>query len=106
MKTEKKVKPSSTIKQKKKTTSAHDDLSLLAKDIIANAGVGIYIVQDSKFVYVSELYQKITGYSDKELLGEYSLKYIYPDDRDTVRYQAIKCLKKESFEPYQYRFIK
>jgi diguanylate cyclase (GGDEF)-like protein/PAS domain S-box-containing protein len=92
--------------QKENPASTDNDLSLLAKDIIANAGVGIYIVQDSKFVYVSELYQKITGYADKELLGEYSLKYIYPDDREKVRYQAIKCLKKESFKPYEYRFIR
>jgi diguanylate cyclase (GGDEF)-like protein/PAS domain S-box-containing protein len=92
--------------QKENPTSTDNDLSLLAKDIIANAGVGIYIVQDSKFVYVSDLYQKITGYTDKELLGEYSLKYIYPDDREKVRYQAIKCLKKESFKPYEYRFIR
>lgn len=90
----------------KHSASTDGDLSFLAKDIIANAGVGIYIVQDSKFVYVSELYQKITGYNDTELLGEYSLQYIYPDDREKVRYQAIKCLKKESFEPYEYRFIR
>jgi diguanylate cyclase (GGDEF)-like protein/PAS domain S-box-containing protein len=93
-------------KQEGHPASTDNDLSFLAKDIIDNAGVGIYIVQGSKFVYVSELYQKITGYTDKELLGEYSLKYIYPDDREKVRYQAIKCLKKESFEPYEYRFIR
>ncbi|MBN1471402.1 MAG: PAS domain S-box protein [Syntrophaceae bacterium] len=91
---------------KNKSLSADDDISLLAKDIIANAGVGIYIVQKSKFVYVSELYQKITGYSDKDLLGEYSLNYIFPDDREKVRNQAIRCLKRESFEPYEYRFIR
>lgn len=99
-------------KNKKTDTSkntslpADDDIALLAKDIIANAGVGIYIVQKSKFVYVSDLYQKITGYSDKELLGEYSLNYIFPDDREKVRNQAIKCLKRESFEPYEYRFVR
>ena len=98
-------KPKSINKQKKKLSPSDDDLSLLAKDIIANAVVGIYIVQDSKFVYVSELYQKITGYTDKELIGEYSLKNIYSDDRDNVRNQAIRCLKRESFEPYEYRFI-
>jgi PAS domain S-box-containing protein len=87
-------------------SSTDNDLSLLAKDIIANASVGIYIVQKSKFVYVSELYKKITGYSDKELLGEYSLNYIFPDDREKVRNQAIRCLKKESYEPYEYRFIR
>jgi len=92
-------------KPKKKLSTSDDDLSLLAKDIIANAGVGIYIVQNSKFVYVSELYQKITGFTDKELIGDYSLKNIYSDDRDKVRNQAIRCLKREIFEPYEYRFI-
>lgn len=80
------------------------DLSLLAKDIIANAGVGIYIVQDGKFVYVSELYKKITGYDDEELIGTHSLKNIHPDDKENVRKKAIKCLKEENCKPYEYRF--
>lgn len=104
MKTPNKIKPSS--KQKRKSTLKNDGLSLLAKDIIANAGVGIYIVQNSKFVYVSDLYRKITGFSEKDLIGENSLRNIHPDDRDKVRNQAIRCLKKESFEPYEYRFIR
>jgi len=82
------------------------DLSHLAKDIIANAGIGIYVVQKGNFVYVSELYQRITGYSDAELIGNNSLNNIHPDDREKVRFQAVKCLKKESFEPYEYRFIR
>ena len=90
----------------KKNHSLQDDLSHLAKAIIANAGIGIYIVQNGKFVYVSELYQKLSGYTDTELLGTYSLNYIYSDDRDMVREEAIKCLKGESFEPYEYRFVK
>ena len=61
-----------------KTNSQQNDLSLLAKDIVANAGVGIYIVQHGKFVYVSELYQKITGYTDTELIGTYSLEIFIP----------------------------
>ncbi|MEN6422676.1 MAG: PAS domain S-box protein, partial [Smithella sp.] len=85
--------------------SSSTDLSLLSEEIISKAGVGIYIVQDSKFVYVSNLYQKITGYTDKELIGQHSFENIYPADRENVRLQAIKCLKKESFEPYEYRFI-
>ena len=88
-----------------KDISKQDDLYHLADDIIAHAGTGIYIVQHSKFVYVSQLYQKITSYSDDELIGAYSLGNIHPEDRDMVRKQAIKCLKKESLEPYEYRFI-
>jgi diguanylate cyclase (GGDEF)-like protein/PAS domain S-box-containing protein len=99
------VKQKSENKFNNNRSSQHDDLSHLAKAIIANAGVGIYIVQNGQFVYVSDLYQKITGYSAEELIGAKSLNNIYPDDREKVRYQAIKCLKKESFEPYEYRFV-
>lgn len=99
-------KSRTTSKQKEEVLSGGNDLSFLAKEIIANAVVGIYIVQDTKFVYVSELYQKMTGYTDKELVGEYSLKNIYEADREKVRNQAISCLKRENFEPYEYRFIR
>lgn len=81
------------------------DLSSLARDIIENVGVGIYIVQHGKFVYVSDLYQKITGYTDKELIDTYSLNNIYDDDKEKVREQAIKCLKGERSGPYEYRFV-
>jgi len=99
------VKTEAVSKPKKKKNN-QDDLSHLAKAIISSAGVGIYIIQHGKFVYVSELYQKLSGYTDTELIGTYSLNNIYPDDRDMVREEAIKCLKGESFEPYEYRFVK
>jgi diguanylate cyclase (GGDEF)-like protein/PAS domain S-box-containing protein len=99
------AKAKSASKPDRKKLSLQNDLSHLAKSIIANAGVGIYIVQHGKFVYVSQLYQKLTGYAETELIGTYSLNYIYPDDRDMVREEAIKCLKKERFEPYEYRFV-
>ena len=100
------VKPESVSKPDKNNHSQQDDLSPLAKAIISNVVVGIYILQHGKFVYVSELYQKLSGYTDTELIGTYSLNNIYPDDREMVREKAIKCLKGESFETYEYRFIK
>ena len=100
------VKSESVSKPDKNNHSQQDDLSPLAKDIISNVVVGIYILQHGKFVYVSELYQKLSGYTDTELIGTYSLNNIYPDDREMVRKKAIKCLKGESFETYEYRFIK
>jgi PAS domain S-box-containing protein len=84
------VKPESVSKPDKNNHSPQDDLSHLVKDIISNAVVGIYIIQHDKFVYVSELYQKLSGYTDTELIGTYSLNNIYPDDREMVRGKAIK----------------
>jgi diguanylate cyclase (GGDEF)-like protein/PAS domain S-box-containing protein len=97
------AKEKSASKPEKK--NKQDDLSHLAKAIISSAGVGIYIVQHGKFVYVSQLYQNLTGYSETELIGTHSLNNIYPDDREMVREEAIKCLKKKRFEPYEYRFV-
>ncbi len=99
------VKPEAVSKPNNKSHSAQDDLSLLAQAIISSAGVGIYIIQNGKFVYVSQLYQKLTGYSEAELIGTYSLNNIYSDDREMVRDKAIKCLKEERFDPYEYRFV-
>ncbi len=100
------VKSEAVSKSEKKKKNKQYDLSPLAKDIISNVVVGIYILKHGKFVYVSELYQKLSGYTDTELIGTYSLNNIYPDDREMVRKKAIKCLKGESFETYEYRFIK
>lgn len=82
-----------------------DALYDFAKDVMENAGVGIYIVQNRQFVYVSELYEKLTGFTAGELIGSDSIDHIHADDRESVRRQAIKCLKRESVEPYEYRFI-
>jgi diguanylate cyclase (GGDEF)-like protein/PAS domain S-box-containing protein len=100
------AKAKSVNKPGRKNPSQQDDLSHLAQAIISSIGVGIYIVQHGRFVYVSELYQKLTGYSDAELVGTNSLDKIHPDNKDMVREEAIKCLKKERFEPYEYRFVK
>ena len=51
------------------------------------------------------MYQKLTGYSEAELIGTYSLGSVYPNDREMVGKEAIKCLKGERLEPYEYRFI-
>lgn len=100
-----------TLKQKSEKKSViknkiqPENLSSLSKEIIAHAGVGIYIVQNGKFVYVSELYKKITGYTDRKLIGSYSLTNIYEADKEKVRQQAIQCLKEGRCEPYEYRFV-
>ena len=95
-----------TDKSDKKNHSQRNDLAQLAEDIISNIGVGIYIVQNGKFVYVSPLYQKLTGYTDTELIGMDPLDHVHPDNREIVRKEAINCLKGKSSDPYEYSFIK
>jgi PAS domain S-box-containing protein len=67
--------------------------------------VGIYIVQDGKFVFVNPQFQNDTGFSADELLGTDSLGIVHPEDRETVRENAAKMLKGELNSPYEYRTI-
>ncbi|HOG11366.1 MAG: PAS domain S-box protein [Smithellaceae bacterium] len=86
--------------------SPSNDIYHLSKDILSNVGVAIYIVQRGWFVYVSSLYQTMTGYSEKELLHHHCLEFIHPEDREKTRENAIAALKRERTDPYEYRFIK
>jgi PAS domain S-box-containing protein len=79
----------------------------VAQALLRNAGLGIYIVQEGKFQYVNPLFQKLTGYTENELLGEYSLDFVHSEDREMVRKKAIENLKsKKGSIPYEYRLVK
>ncbi len=72
-----------------------------------STGVGIYIVQDHSFAYVSPFFEELSGYSMAELDGKTPLDLVHPDDRDSVKKQAVTRLKKgRGMHPYEYRFIK
>ena len=78
----------------------------LAQALMQSAGMGIYIVQEGKFVYVSPLFQELTEYSWEELIGTYSFNHVHPGDRRLVRKQAIESLKGQSPLSYEYRFVR
>jgi diguanylate cyclase (GGDEF)-like protein/PAS domain S-box-containing protein len=77
----------------------------LAEALIRSAETGIYIVQDGRLQYFNTLFVKLTGYKEEELLGGYSLDYVYPDDRERVRQKAIDNLKGLRDLPYEYRLM-
>jgi len=93
--------------QQRNRSRAKSEASLeLARDLIERIGVGIYIVQDRKFVYASPTVVSLTGYAEDELIGKYSLDFVHPDDREFVRTKAVENLKGKISVPYQYRFMK
>src|SRR5450759_2239744 len=98
------VKKKSTVKPNKKITSKKYYFANLAEEIISNVCVGIYIVQSGNFVYVSPLFQRLSGYSPSDLLGTNPLDHVHPEDRKTVRQKAIKSLKGKCGS-YEYRFV-
>src|SRR5271169_4405114 len=102
-------KPQPAVKKKtkaepnKKLNSPQNDFANLAEEIISNVSVGIYIIQNGKFVYVSPLFQRLSGYSHSDLLGTNPLDHVHSEDRETVRESAIKSLKGKN-GGYEYRF--
>jgi PAS domain S-box-containing protein len=82
-------------------------LEEVAQALLRNAGLGIYIVQQGNFQYVNPVFQNLTGYTEEELLGKYSLDLVYSEDREMVREKAIENLKSENGSiPYEYRLVK
>jgi PAS domain S-box-containing protein len=93
------------ITETKQTQEALRQSEELYATMANSSQVGIYIVQDGKFVFVNPQFQKDTGFSADELLGTDSLGIVNPEDRDTVRENAAKMLKGELNSPYEYRTI-
>ena len=93
------------ITETKQTQEALRQSEELYATMANSSQVGIYIVQDGKFVFVNPQFQKDTGFSADELLGTDSLQIVHPDDRETVRENAAKMLKGELDSPYEYRAI-
>jgi diguanylate cyclase (GGDEF)-like protein/PAS domain S-box-containing protein len=93
------------ISERKRAEEALRDSEELSRGMLEAATTGIYLLQDGQFQYVNRLFERISGYTSKELTGKYSLDYVHPEDRETVRTKAIEVLKGQSSAPYEFRLM-
>ncbi len=77
----------------------------LLKTVSHNSPLGIYILQDDKLQYTNPQFQKLTGYSQKELLDREFLSLVIAENSDVVKSSTASTLKKESPYPCEYRII-
>jgi PAS domain S-box-containing protein len=77
----------------------------LFRSLASSSPGGIYIVQDGRFQFVNPQFQKYAGYSESELLVMDSLSLVSPEDKNTVRKNAVKMLKGKRSSPYEYKFV-
>jgi diguanylate cyclase (GGDEF)-like protein/PAS domain S-box-containing protein len=75
------------------------------KSLAISSLVGIYILRDGKFRFVNPKFQEYVGYTANELIGMNSLDIVHPEDRESVREQAVKMLKIQQPVPYEFRTI-
>lgn len=67
--------------------------------------LGIYIMQDERLQYTNPQFQKITGYSQIELLDRELLSLVAVEDNDVVRSSTAFTLQEESPYPCEYRIL-
>ncbi|HEY32118.1 MAG TPA: PAS domain S-box protein [Dehalococcoidia bacterium] len=77
----------------------------LFRAISQSSTVGIFIVQDGRFRFINRRFQEDTGYTEDELLAINPLEIVLPEDRESVRENAILMLKGKHSQPYEYRAV-
>ncbi len=85
--------------------SERKEAEALSRTLITKSPVGIYLLQDRKFVVTNHWFQTITGYGEKELSKLDFWQLVHPEDRSEVRTNAVKMLRGERLTPYEYRTI-
>jgi two-component system cell cycle sensor histidine kinase/response regulator CckA len=74
--------------------------------MLDNAAIGIYITQDGKFKLVNPYFLAIAGYQSVDEVREKDTRqFVYSEDRELVRENAIARLKSHRSDPYEYRYL-
>ena len=60
-------------------TRSNEETEFFA-NIFLNSPIGIYILQEGKFVFVNPEFQRISGYKQEELLHKHSSMILLPED--------------------------
>ncbi len=77
-----------------------------AYETMANSSqAGVYVVQNGTFQFVNHNAAKYAGFSEKELVGMNSMSLVHPEDRRTVRKNAMEMLKGRRTSPHEFRII-
>lgn len=77
----------------------------LSRTLAVSSLIGIYVLHDGRFRFVNPKFQEYVGYSSGELIGMNSLEIVHPEDRISVRVNAVKMLKMQRIKPYEFRTI-
>ncbi len=73
--------------------------------LVSHSPMGIFIAKGKKVVLVNPGFQRITGFSEAELLAMDPLGIVAPESKEEVRQKAIRMVKGESSLPYEFPFI-
>ena len=78
----------------------------LFKKLFINSPNAIFIIQDGKFKLINPQFTKEIGCSQEEALSSDPFNFIHPEDKEMVRENIIKNLKRGLSSPFEYRGIR
>ncbi len=67
--------------------------------------VGVYVVQDGKFLYINPIGAAYAGYRVEDLIGMNSMQLVHPDDREQVIRKAKSMLRGKNKTPHEFRIF-
>ncbi|KXK42250.1 MAG: signal transduction histidine kinase, partial [Chlorobi bacterium OLB5] len=73
------------------------------RSLVENALVGIYILQDEKYIYVNPRYEELFGYQKGEMIGKNAWDIVAPGYKELVKNNISKRINKE-ISTIQYSF--
>lgn len=94
------------VTERKQTAEKLLESEKLYSTMANSSPIGVFITQDGRFMFVNEQFCKTSGYTKDELIGLESLSLVHPEDQDMVRENAIKMLKGQTIDSYEYRFLR
>jgi PAS domain S-box-containing protein len=95
------------ITERKKTEQKLIEAEEKFRNIVEQSLIGVYIIEDGKFVYVNPRLAEIFGYKQEELVNSPVEKVIYPDDWPMVaEYIRIRLEGKQDTIHYDARGLK
>lgn len=83
------------ITERKQAECALRDSEYKYKTLTESSLIGVFVLQEEKYVFVNDRFAQIHGYTTQELLGKEYLSLIHPDHRELVRQTKLKRLKGE-----------
>ncbi|MCL5960032.1 MAG: PAS domain S-box protein [Chloroflexi bacterium] len=85
--------------------TSHKQAEDLIRILSDSSPIAVYLIQNGKFQFVNPEFQKLTGYSDGEMVGADSFKLVLAEDVSVVRGNAVRMLKGELSTPFEYRVV-
>jgi len=80
------------ITQRKKSEDKLRQAELRYRNVVEQSLIGVYIIRDSKFIYVNPFLASTFGYKAGELIDEDPLKIIVEEDKELVKENIIARL--------------